>query len=76
MKKITLLLVFLITTFGFAQTDSNYCSTDVFHLGLPVETASVIKLTIVNTGANTMKVTVADPEIDLLLLEVHKVCRL
>ncbi|WP_176461273.1 T9SS type A sorting domain-containing protein [Lutibacter agarilyticus] len=65
MKKITLLLLLLTATLGYAQT-SNYCSTEVFHLDIPAETVSAINLTIVNTGATTMKVTAAHADITFL----------
>ena len=67
MKKITLLLLTLFTmSFGYAQTASNYCSTEVFHLDIPAEVNSAINLTIENTSANTMKVTVAAADITFL----------
>lgn len=66
MKKITFLFMLFAISFGYAQTTSNYCSTEVFHLDIPAETASAINLTIVNTGATTMKVTAANADIDLL----------
>ena len=66
MKKITLLLLTLLTaSLGYAQT-SNYCSTEVFHLNDPAQTASPINLTIVNTGATTVKVTAAAADITFL----------
>jgi hypothetical protein len=65
MKKIILLLFLLISSLGYAQT-SNYCSTEVLHLNIPAETASAVNLTIVNTGATKMKVTVANADISFL----------
>jgi hypothetical protein len=50
---------------GYAQS-SNYCSTEVLHLNIPAETASAFNLTIVNTGATTMKVTAANADISFL----------
>ena len=65
MKKITFLLFLLISTLGYTQT-SNYCSTEVLHLNIAAETASAFDLTIVNTGASTMKVTAANADISFL----------
>lgn len=66
MKKITLFIFLLAAYFGYAQTDSNYCSTEVLHLDIPAEINSAINLTIQNTGANTMKVTAAAADITFL----------
>jgi hypothetical protein len=69
MKKITLLFMFLAVSLGYAQIDSNYCSTDVFHFDNPAEVNSAMKLTIENTGASTMKITAAAADITFLAIE-------
>jgi hypothetical protein len=64
MKKITLLFfAFFTAALSYAQSASNYCSTEVFLNGNSAEANTVIKLTIVKTGAATMKITAADPNI-------------
>ena len=69
MKKITLLFLVLLTaSFGYAQSDSDYCSTEVTHLDIPAEVNSAMNLTIVNTGANTTKITAAAEDIDFLAI--------
>ena len=68
MKKITLLLLTtLAVSFGYAQ-DSNYCSTQIFHLNNAALANSAINLTIVNTGANTTKITGAAADITFLTI--------
>jgi hypothetical protein len=50
---------------------SEYCATEVQHLGIPAETASAILLTITNVDANTMFVEIEsanDDPVDLLLI--------
>ena len=68
-KKITLFIFLLAVSLGFAQTDSNYCATEVFHLNLPAEVNSAIYLTIENTGTSTMKMTAAATDITYLAIE-------
>ncbi len=57
-------------TFGGTAITS-YCDTDVTHLGVAAETASAIKLKIVNVDAQSMKITIesttADPVDDLIV---------
>ncbi|MCI4668554.1 MAG: T9SS type A sorting domain-containing protein, partial [Bacteroidia bacterium] len=42
----------------------SFCNTEVFHLGIPGEIASAIFLTVENTGANSMKVTIESSNAD------------
>jgi hypothetical protein len=52
-----------------APSDDNYCEKVVAHLGLSDQEASEIKLTVVNSGEKTMKVTIEsnnDDAVDLM----------
>lgn len=66
MKKITFLLLAFMVYLGYSQTASNYCDTEVTHLGIPAEVNSTMNLTIENTGANTLKITAAASDINFL----------
>ncbi|WP_084708755.1 T9SS type A sorting domain-containing protein [Siansivirga zeaxanthinifaciens] len=48
------------------EVNSNYCSTEIFHLGLPAEVNSAVNLTIEKTSATTTKITVAASDITFL----------
>ncbi|NJL74912.1 MAG: hypothetical protein HC892_07660 [Saprospiraceae bacterium] len=54
-----------------SMTMSQYCETEVFHLGIPSEVASAVKLTIENVDAKSMRVEIEsannDPVDDLIL---------
>jgi len=72
MKKsiLSLLLLFLALFFGYSQS-SDYCETEVRHLGIPAETASAIFLTITNVDPGTVLVEIEsanDDPVDLLLI--------
>ena len=50
---------------------SEYCATEVQHLGIPAETASAVFMTITNLDANTMFVEVEsanDDPVDLMII--------
>jgi PKD repeat protein len=52
-------------------TGSEYCETEVYHFGNPLEVASAIFLTITNSGANSMLVEIEsanDDPVDLLII--------
>ncbi|NQX92818.1 MAG: hypothetical protein HRT74_11970, partial [Flavobacteriales bacterium] len=66
--------MFLLGAMGLtnsATASSAYCNTQVYHLGIPAETASSVFVTIENIDANTIQVSVesadADPVDDLII---------
>jgi hypothetical protein len=66
MKRFYLILLAFVASIAgsFAQPQSLYCDTLVQHLGIPGEVASAVFVTIENTSASTMKITVRSNTVD------------